>query len=396
MRSCAKGLAALMLVPALNPAAALAEKVDATIAIGSSATVWSETLREERRLLIYLPPHYAQSGKSYPVLYLLDAEAQFHQATGVVQFLSVNNDRIPEMIVIGITNTHRERDLTPPALDAGQRKDTPAGGGADDFLRFVALELVPWVESRYRTVRYRILVGHSYGGLFNLHVIANQPQLFQAHIATSPAMWWDRLAVVGRASAALRVLSKPPALFLSWGDNEPDIRDSTQALVTALESPPPPALHWDHRYYAGEDHMSMPLRSLHEGLEWLYAGWRMPIWKDDEEAPLTLPEVQAHYDALSARFGYTVQPSPAAIHSVARSLLTNGKVEAALGLLRQSVRDYPYLAEEQAQLGEALEKAGRRQEALLAYQRALRLAVEDENPYGNPVDRYREKLLTLQ
>jgi len=80
--------------------------------------------------------------KHYPVMYLLDGEMHFHHATGAVQFLATNG-RIPEMIVIGISNTDRKRDLTPSTGVASDLKEDPTAGGADRFLKFMVDELAP-------------------------------------------------------------------------------------------------------------------------------------------------------------------------------------------------------------------------------------------------------------
>lgn len=385
-----------LFVCGLRASPALPQKVDSTVAIGQSAIVWSSVLQEQRRLLIHLPKHYMQSEKHYPVLYLLDAETQFRHVTSAVQFLGSDNERMPEMIVIGITNTQRTRDLIPAADDAELRKETPEAGHADGFLKFLADELAPWVEARYRTVPYRILVGHSFGGLFCTYVITARPEVFQAHVAISPSLWWDKEAPVSRTEAALRRLHSPPSLFLSWADGEADIRDPTQKLASALSADPPAGLRWEHRYYAGEDHMSTPYRSFYDAMTWLFAGWRLPEARDGKVAAPTPEEVAVHYAALSKRFGYPIAPSMTALYDAAQALSKRGRAEDALELLRRNVREHAYLAEPYHALGQALEKLGRREEALAAYEAALRLAVNDENAYADPVGEFRAKVKELR
>ncbi len=177
--------AALLAIGLCN--SAWAQRLDSAVAIGQGSHIWSKTLQEERHLLIHLPPGYWHSDERYPVLFLLDAEAQFHHATGIVNFLGTDNGRIPEMIVVGVTNTNRTRDLTPATQDAEQRKDHPNAGGADAFLTFLADELRPWVNANYRTQPYRILVGHSLGGLFAVHSLLRRPDSFQPISRVSPS-----------------------------------------------------------------------------------------------------------------------------------------------------------------------------------------------------------------
>src|SRR5690242_9460625 len=107
--------AILLCLLALVSHAVAAQESAQQIAIGQKFTLHSEVLKEDRPYWIYLPPSYndSQLGKArYPVVYLLDGNAYFHAGTGVVQHLAAVN-RIPDMIVVGIPNTVRTRDMTP-------------------------------------------------------------------------------------------------------------------------------------------------------------------------------------------------------------------------------------------------------------------------------------------
>ena len=107
------------------------------------------------------------------MLYLTDAERQFGHTVTTVEFLS-RNGRMPPMIVVGLFNTDRTRDLT-PYKDKEDDAQLPTAGGADRFLQFVETELMPWVERQYRTQKFRAFAGHSFGGLFAMHALATGP-----------------------------------------------------------------------------------------------------------------------------------------------------------------------------------------------------------------------------
>ncbi len=378
------------------PQAAAAQKLDAAITIGHGARLWSEVLQEERRLLVYTPPHYEQSGERYPVLYLLDAEAQFRQATAVLQFLSSDNGRMPEMIVIGITNTRRTHDLTPAATTDEQRKEDPDAGGDGAFLRFLVDELQPWVDSHYRTQPYRVLVGHSLGGLFAVNALLSRPDAFNAYLAISPSLWFDERAPVARAEAGL---GKLPAgtrfLRLSWADGEPWIRDSTQALVDWLKANPTPGVQWSSHYYAGDNHGTTPLHALYDGMEELFAGWELRYEADGADLPLDLAMIEAHAAKLSRTYGFPVKLNAYAIDTLAGRLLEKKDFEAAIDLLQKAVGDFPLNADLRQSLGDALAKAGRPDEAARAYREALDISLNDENTYVDPLQRYRESLRAI-
>ena len=85
-------------------------------------------------------------------------------------------ERIPEMIVVALANTQRSRDFTPTHVASGPY--SAGSGGAAAFLRFMKEELIPQIESRYRTLPQRTLVGHSLGGLLTLSAFVEQPEMF--------------------------------------------------------------------------------------------------------------------------------------------------------------------------------------------------------------------------
>jgi hypothetical protein len=173
------------------------------LVIGELVHIRSNVLKEERELLISKPAGYSDSVDRYPVLYLLDGETHFRYTSGIVEFLA-SNDRIPEMLVVAISSgsiEQRNRDLTPPSSAEMDNRFSPGNGGADAFLSFVADELIPFVESNYRTRPYRVLVGHSFGGLFAIHAMMAKPKLFNAYISTDPTLTWNNGAVVAQAES---------------------------------------------------------------------------------------------------------------------------------------------------------------------------------------------------
>lgn len=200
---------------------------ETTVNIGEKRSLESRLLGEERAYWVHVPASYASGSKRYPVLYLLDGSEHFHSATGVVQFMSAGingNTQIPEMIVVAIPNTDRTRDLTPTHTNVGFDGKEAAflanSGGGDAFLKFIKDELFPTIDSAYRTEPFRILVGHSFGGLLAVHAFLNTPDMFQAYIAMDPSMWWDDEKLVNEASSRLeKSSSRPRSLYLSLANN---------------------------------------------------------------------------------------------------------------------------------------------------------------------------------
>lgn len=167
----------------------------APFTLGVVETIRSTTLAEDRVLNIALPQGYhPDSAARYPVIYLLDgsADEDFIHVTGAVQFASFPwVDRVKPSIVVGITNVDRKRDLTFPSTVAKDKADFPTTGGSAAFMRFIAKEMIPFMDANYRTTRERTLIGQSLGGLFATELLLRMPYLFQHYIIVSPSLWWD-------------------------------------------------------------------------------------------------------------------------------------------------------------------------------------------------------------
>lgn len=172
------------------------------IVIGHEVKFHSRILQEDIALWISAPDTAHSTASGYPVMILLDAEAHFVHAEGIVQFLSAAG-RMPEMLVVGIESNNRVRDFTPASSDTSMS----GSGGAGKFLQFMRDELLPFVESHYRTAPYRVLVGHSLGGSLTLDALLTSPQMFNAYFILSPNLWWGNDTLVQRLEVFLQ---KPP------------------------------------------------------------------------------------------------------------------------------------------------------------------------------------------
>jgi predicted alpha/beta superfamily hydrolase len=163
------------------------------VTCGERFTLHSKILAEERTVFVAVPVSYAQGTQRYPVRYLTDAQWQFEQTRSTAAFLA-RNGLTPEVIVVGVANHDRTRDLYATKADFtrnGRTVPFPTSGNADQFLEFLQQELIPWIESNYRTAPLRILAGHSAGGNFALHTMRVEPVLFQVIVAASPWLAWD-------------------------------------------------------------------------------------------------------------------------------------------------------------------------------------------------------------
>lgn len=176
------------------------------LAIGETFTLPSSTLKETRRINVYLPPAYGDTPTTrLPVLYMPDggmAEDFLHIA-GLVQVLTGNGTMRP-FILVGIENTERRRDMTGPTDDPEDKKIAPRVGGSQAFRTFIRRELMPAVRERYRTTGETAIVGESLAGLFVVETFLKEPDLFNTYIAFDPSLWWNKEGVVNSAAAQLK------------------------------------------------------------------------------------------------------------------------------------------------------------------------------------------------
>ncbi|MEZ6092968.1 MAG: alpha/beta hydrolase-fold protein [Pirellulaceae bacterium] len=196
----------------------------------------SKVLGEQRVINIALPKSYSESGETkYPVLYMPDGGLQedFPHIVYSIQQL-IDEGSIPEMIVVGIENTDRKRDLTGPSTDAEDLKLLPTGGSSQNFRTFIADELIPEMESKYRCSDVRTVIGESLAGLFVVETALRQPALFNNYVAVSPSLWWADDCLVDECVELSEGVPAANRLFLCCA-NETDIYPQTTRLAENLE-----------------------------------------------------------------------------------------------------------------------------------------------------------------
>lgn len=353
--------------------------------IGKAIKIRSAVLNEERTLLINLPDDYDVSHRRYPVLFLLDGDAHFHHVTGIVHFFTTRN-MIPPLIVIALPNVDRTRDFSPTSID--QR---PTSGGADRFLEFFHEELIPYIDSHYRTFPYRIIVGHSLGGLFAIYALLTQPDVFNAYIAISPSLGYDNELLLQKAPA---FLEKNPELkkflFMTVG-NEPRYIPRLEAFSKILEEKAPEGLEWKYTYMEKEDHVSVTHRSIYDGLETLYLGWRVSASLIQKG----LDGIQEHYKSLSEKFGYEIPVQPRVYNLLGYDLIKKMKIAEAIEVFELCINNYPLYWYAYSNLGYCYMLEGNKELAIKNLERALELNPNDKISAQRLKKLKERKILTL-
>ena len=361
---------------------------DSLIIIGKKDSLRSAILQETRPYWVRVPSGYDDKTgifqkSNYPVLYLLDGDAHFNSVAGIVQIMGggINGTRvIPDMIVVAIPNTDRTRDLTPSHTtkdNTGKEQVfLKSSGGGSRFLDFLKKELIPHIDSNYRTMPYRVLVGHSFGGITVINALYTIPETFNAYIAIDPSLWWDQQLLLKKArtffqhaSLNMKTLYVSQANTLVSGDtNVNDHFESIKEFATLLETRNHSGIRWKYEYFPDDDHGSVPFISEYDGLRFIFTDYRI---RNDV---FFHPElITKQYQKLSEETGVKFKPPESLINNLGYQALNNKLYDLAIQYFQMNINYYPDSFNVYDSMGEAQMKKGDNKKAIAFYKRSLEL-----------------------
>ncbi|MEI2822404.1 MAG: Ferri-bacillibactin esterase BesA [Bacteroidetes bacterium ADurb.BinA245] len=233
-----------------------------------SFTIASKQVSEIRKINVWTPADYQSSQKTYPVLYMLDGGTQedFPHLANTLAAL-IDAQKIKPIILVGIENTQRRRDLTGPTKVKQDKKIAPVVGGAEAFRMFIKDELISEINTRYRTENAKVIIGESLAGLFVTETFFIMPGLFDAYIAFDPSLWWNKQYLINQASAYLNnIQSKKIFWFAASG--EPSISEPTNQLADILKLNTLQNIIWHYSPEPNEKHSTIFRAAKEKALIW--------------------------------------------------------------------------------------------------------------------------------
>jgi predicted alpha/beta superfamily hydrolase len=347
-------------------------KIKDQIVFGHIDSIHSSILNESRKIWVHVPggSNGVFSQTKYPVLYLLDGPGHFYSVTGMIKQLSTTNGNsvVPEMIIVGIPNTNRTRDLTPTSM-----KKNPFGsddswlkesGGGENFNDFIENELIPYINEKYPTTPYRTYVGHSLGGLTVINTLLTRPHLFNNYIAIDPSIWWDNAVVLKTADTVLtKSIFNNRALYVGiantldegMGINEVynDTTVSTEHIRSILKFVKSTELQNDNgflfgwKYYENDNHGSVPLIAEYDALRFLFPWYNFTelgkFYSPDSKATAEelINIVTSHYKDVSNHFGYSILPDEQLMNGLGYNFMSQGKFELSFAALNLNIQNFP-------------------------------------------------------
>ena len=342
-------------------------------------TLTSTVLDEVRTITIQLPKSYhSEPNKTYPVIYRLDGKENLPLMSSVLERLhEANVSAAPEVIIVAIENTERLRDLYPT------KNKEPAGpmnigGGAAKFLEFIDSELIPFVNQGYRTHDFKVIAGASAAGTFALYALQAKPELFQAHIAYSPAVWWNFGAT---AKSTKTFISKTKQLdnflFIAIGNEGGVMRERYDDMALFLANNQPEGLRFFSETYDNVPHGLVSGAGMFSAYQKLFLPVQMPAHAYTGE----LSSITKYYQQLSAQHGETIAPQEVAIRSLGYNHVSSGNVEEAIKLFKYGISLYPNKADAYNGLAYGYETAQQYQASLAQVNKALTLSSPGDDGY---------------
>lgn len=248
---------------------------ETAIEIGYKYKLESEILEETRFVNVYLPHNYkSTTDTDYPVIYLMDGDYNFHYLTGLIDQLAVISERIPEMIIVGLSDKGRESYIN--YCTPYHKKKNPNGKSAL-FLEFILKEVKPFINSKYKTSNYDAIIGQSIGGLFVINALMENPESFENYIAISPSLWWNDFKAEKEVEDFFKKNKRiDKKLFLSIG-NEKGMgvlgfqdKIDINTFANAYYEKEPLGLDYEFNIFKEENHNSVGLISIETALEKIF------------------------------------------------------------------------------------------------------------------------------
>jgi len=356
------------------------------VTIGQLYQLRSQVLAEDRSYRVYLPATYRwATNRRYPVLFVLDGQTRFAPGATSVDALAASGD-IPEMIVVGIDSTQRTRDFTPTNSEA-----MAGGGGADKFKSFLSTELLPSIDKEYRTNGFRVLSGHSLGGLFVLHCLSAEPALFQGYIAIAPSLDWDKQLAQRALQKTFEADSTVKGFaYIARADDTGAALADFEAVADTFKNKAPAGLRWQAAAFPEETPVSVPLLAQIDALRRLYPGYRFPVG----DYAKGLANAEEHFSNVSRIVGTPLPITEEALAGVAYTQL-DSKPKDALKLFQRNLDANPNSATAHMGMAEALAKNAKWKDAAREADRAVALAAEHQLP-ATAQDTYRDKAARIK
>ncbi len=240
-----------------------------SIPIHDTFTLQSTHVGETRTVNVWTPPTYRDNAEPLPVLYMPDGGIQedFPHIANTLSEL-IQSHKIQPIILVGIENTQRRRDLTGPTVVENDKKVAPVVGGSEAFRAFISEELFVEINKRYNTTSQKGIIGESLAGLFVTETFLLKPQLFDFYIAFDPSLWWNDQYLIKNAHQYLEAFPSQPKSFWFAASKAKDIFKNIGKWAEILEEKNMENLQWQFSPERKEEHSTIFRATKEKAIIW--------------------------------------------------------------------------------------------------------------------------------
>ena len=260
-------------------------------------SILSKILKRDYENFVSLPDSYSKGVKSYPVLFITDANYAFPVVRSINRCGSDNGKSLQEFILIALSYSRgdstvkcRYREYTPTDIDAKKTRDADQGGDeygdAEKYRRYLNEEVFSYVAKTFRAdITRKVFMGHSYGSLFGTYVLLTEPAMFSHYVLSSPSLWFDKYAMLDAERKYARMRKElRAAVLLMAGSYEAvkpgsknkrfnaraDMVLDTTAFEKQLKARRYPGLTIRSEEIADEGHLTVAPAAMTRGLIWAF------------------------------------------------------------------------------------------------------------------------------
>lgn len=370
----------IIIVTILFSSKILFGQIDNKLFWGEKNLIHSEILGDDKEYWIHLPMDYEKSKENYPVLYITDGDEHFFLASGLTEFMS-SQFIIPKFIVVAIFHKDRNHDLTPTHCSKDvmgfQSEAAKVSGGGEKLLQFIEKELIVEIESKYKASSFRILAGHSLGGLFCTYTYLTNSNLFRGFISIDPALNWDNYVCEQTLkSLPIDAQNFNNKLYISSAHNAPEgkrdkgpLRKSQLSFTKELKSKGVNNIKFE--IFEKETHMTVPYQSFYAGLMFIFPDYY--IFKNPEFSP-EIPFIEKFYKNLSDSYGMKITPPEYLIEMIGKHFLfENTDYAKAIEFFSFNTINYPDSYKTYDFLAKAYKASGNIDNAIFNFKKSLKL-----------------------
>ncbi|GGD19793.1 alpha/beta hydrolase [Hyunsoonleella pacifica] len=331
----------------------------------------SSKLGEERQIKIQLPRGYnTNEEKSYPIFVVLDGDYLFEAVAGNVDYYSYWED-MPEAIVVGINQVDTRYD----DCLYSEQNSLPVETGAA-FFEFLGMELVPYIETNYRTANFRVAVGHGNTANFiNYYLLKSNP-LFQGYIVVSPELAPNMLEYIPESVSKLDT-----KIFYHLANAEGDsksLKQMSEALHTDLSAIENENISYSFDSLKNATHYSAPAHAIPNALQTIFKVFQ-PISKKEYKEEILELEIspviylEEKYQAIQDLFGIEKQILINDFRAIAAAIEKNELFEYYEPLGKLARKQYPKTLLGNYYIARFYEETGEPKKAMKTYQSAYTL-----------------------